>query len=177
MAALPKDPAMLLSAVNMKLRDFYDSLDALCDDLDVARESIETSLAGIGYTYDAEKKVYDRDEDGNIKYIEIDGEKIAVEIGTEPGYNDPVLFYANISAGKGDVQVDVFGSSVDYSRTISTCDMDCPITKLTRLWIGCEPQYNEDGSVNGDSANYEVAAPPAKSLNGIVIAIKELPEG
>ena len=26
-------------------------------------------------TYDAEKKVYDRDEDGNIKYIEIDGEK------------------------------------------------------------------------------------------------------
>ena len=49
-------------------------------------------------TYDAEKKVYDRDEDGNIKYIEIDGEKIPVEIGTEPGYSDPVLFYANISA-------------------------------------------------------------------------------
>ena len=45
------------------------------------------------------------------------------------------------------------------------------------IWIGCEPQYNEDGSVNGDSANYDVAAPPAKSLNGIVIAIKELPEG
>lgn len=43
-------------------------------------------------TYDAEKKVYDRDEDGNIKYIEIDGEKIPVEIGTEPGYSDPVLF-------------------------------------------------------------------------------------
>ena len=43
---------MLLSAVNMKLRDFYDSVDSLCDDLDVARESIETSLAGIGYTYD-----------------------------------------------------------------------------------------------------------------------------
>ena len=29
----------------MKLHDFYDSLDALCDDLDVARESIEASLA------------------------------------------------------------------------------------------------------------------------------------
>ena len=75
------------------------------------------------------------------------------------------------------MQADVFGSSVDYSRTISTCDMTCPITKLTRIWIGCEPKYNDDGSVNGDSANYEVAAPPAKSLNGIVIAIKELPEG
>nr|DAV15613.1 MAG TPA: hypothetical protein [Caudoviricetes sp.] len=128
-------------------------------------------------TYSDEIPVYETDEDGNIKYIEIDGKMIPIPIGTMAGYNKPVVFYANISAGKGDVQADVFGSSVDYSRTISTCSMDCPITKLTRLWIGCEPQYNEDGSVNGDSANYEVAAPPAKSLNGIVIAIKELPEG
>ena len=57
-AALTVLAAMLLSAVNMKLRDFYDSLDALCDDLDVARESIEASLAGIGYTYDAEKNQF-----------------------------------------------------------------------------------------------------------------------
>lgn len=128
-------------------------------------------------TYSDEIPVYETDDDGKIKYTKVDGELIPIPIGTMAGYNKPVVFYANISAGKGDVQADVFGSSVDYSRTISTCDMDCPITKLTRLWIGCEPQYNEDGSVNGDSANYEVAAPPAKSLNGIVIAIKELPEG
>lgn len=128
-------------------------------------------------TYSDEIPVYETDENGKIKYTEVDGELIPIPIGTMAGYNKPVVFYANISAGKGDVQADVFGSSVDYSRTISTCDMTCPITKLTRLWIGREPQYNEDGSVNGDSANYEVAAPPAKSLNGIVIAIKELPEG
>lgn len=128
-------------------------------------------------TYSEEIPVYETDEDGKIKYTEIDGELVPIQIGIMAGYNKPVVFYANISAGKGDVQADVFGSSVDYSRTISTCDMDCPITKLTRLWIGREPQYNEDGSVDGDSANYEVAAPPAKSLNGIVIAIKELPEG
>ena len=30
MQTLPKDPIMLLSTVNMKLRDFYDSLDELC---------------------------------------------------------------------------------------------------------------------------------------------------
>ena len=128
-------------------------------------------------TYSDEITVHETDDDGNIKYTEIDGEMIPIPIGTMAGYNKPVVFYANISAGKGDVQADVFGSSVDYSRTISTCDMTCPITKLTRIWIGCEPKYNDDGSVDGDSANYEVAAPPAKSLNGIVIAIKELPEG
>ena len=27
---LPKDPMMLFSFINMKLRDFYPSLDALC---------------------------------------------------------------------------------------------------------------------------------------------------
>ena len=31
---LPKDPMLLLSVVNMKLRDEYDSLDALCEDLE-----------------------------------------------------------------------------------------------------------------------------------------------
>ena len=34
---IPKDPVMLLSFVNLKLRDFYSSLDALCEDLDAER--------------------------------------------------------------------------------------------------------------------------------------------
>ena len=55
---LPGDPAMLLSVVNTKLRDFYDSLDTLCDDLDAERESSEKTLAGIGYTYNSEKNQF-----------------------------------------------------------------------------------------------------------------------
>lgn len=50
--ALPNDPIMLLSVVNMKLRDSYSSLDALCDDLDESRESIEKTLSSVGYNYD-----------------------------------------------------------------------------------------------------------------------------
>ena len=38
---LPKDPVLLLSVVNMKLRDFYSNLDALCDDLDCNRAELE----------------------------------------------------------------------------------------------------------------------------------------
>lgn len=49
--ALPKDPIMLLSVVNMKLRDTYSSLDALCDDLDESRADIEKTLSSAGYTY------------------------------------------------------------------------------------------------------------------------------
>ncbi len=49
---LPRDPVMLLSAVNMKLRDQYASLDALCEDMDVSREEIERVIAEAGYAYD-----------------------------------------------------------------------------------------------------------------------------
>ena len=49
---IPNDPAMLLSFVNMKLRDFYPDLDALCADLRVSRKEIEEKLAGIDYEYD-----------------------------------------------------------------------------------------------------------------------------
>ena len=51
---LPNDPVMLLSAVNMRLRDRYATLDALCEDEDISREELEKKLSEIGYTYDAE---------------------------------------------------------------------------------------------------------------------------
>ncbi|MCI8898782.1 MAG: DUF4250 domain-containing protein [Lachnospiraceae bacterium] len=55
---IPKDPVMLLSFINLKLRDFYDDLDALCDDLDIDRQEIENKLAVIDYRYDSEKNQF-----------------------------------------------------------------------------------------------------------------------
>ncbi len=55
---IPKDPVMLLSFINLKLRDFYDDLDALCDDLDIDRQDIENKLAVIDYRYDSEKNKF-----------------------------------------------------------------------------------------------------------------------
>ena len=51
---IPDDPVMLLSFVNLKLRDFYKNLEALCDDLDIERTVLEEKLAGIDYHYDKE---------------------------------------------------------------------------------------------------------------------------
>ena len=45
---------MLFSVVNMKLRDQYASLDALCDDLDSERAELERRLAEAGFEYSAE---------------------------------------------------------------------------------------------------------------------------
>ena len=49
---LPKDPMLLLSVVNTKLRDQFTSLDALCEDMQAEREEMETKLQNIDYTYD-----------------------------------------------------------------------------------------------------------------------------
>lgn len=55
---IPNDPVMLLSFVNLKLRDFYGSLTDLCDDLDADRAEIEAKLAKIDYHYDEEKNQF-----------------------------------------------------------------------------------------------------------------------
>ncbi len=55
---LPKDPLMLLSYVNMKLRDNYGSLDRLCEELDVNEQEITDSLASVGYHYNKERNQF-----------------------------------------------------------------------------------------------------------------------
>jgi len=49
---LPKDPVMLASYLNTKLRDEYDSLESLCGDMDVSMEEIAKTLAKAGLAYD-----------------------------------------------------------------------------------------------------------------------------
>lgn len=44
MDEFPKDPVILMSFLNMKLRDFYSSLDELCDDLDIDRRELDDYL-------------------------------------------------------------------------------------------------------------------------------------
>ena len=58
MQTLPKDPIMLLSFINMKLRDIYSSLDELCDDMEVDRAELETKLGQAGYEYSAENNKF-----------------------------------------------------------------------------------------------------------------------
>ena len=53
---IPNDPVMLLSFINLKLRDFYGSLDALCEDLDVDRKSefLKAKAESVSSVQDAE---------------------------------------------------------------------------------------------------------------------------
>ena len=55
---IPADPVILLSFVNMKLRDEYSDLDELCGALDVSRPDLEARLAAIGYQYSEENNQF-----------------------------------------------------------------------------------------------------------------------
>lgn len=55
---IPRDPAMLLSYVNLKLRDFYGNLDALCEDMELDRQELVEKLETIDYRYDEEKNQF-----------------------------------------------------------------------------------------------------------------------
>lgn len=49
---IPKDPVLLLSYINTRLRDQYVNLDALCDDLDIDKATLQETLSVIDYQYD-----------------------------------------------------------------------------------------------------------------------------
>jgi len=49
---LAMDPVILLSILNMKLRDNFSSLKALCDDVGIAEEEVISKIKVLGYEYD-----------------------------------------------------------------------------------------------------------------------------
>lgn len=55
---LPKDPVMLLSYMNMKLRDFYPSLQAFCEMEDEDMKQIVERLSTIDYHYDVNRNQF-----------------------------------------------------------------------------------------------------------------------
>ncbi len=55
---LPKDPMILLSFINTRLRDSYASLDDLCAELGIEKEDLEKQLAAVNYSYDPARNAF-----------------------------------------------------------------------------------------------------------------------
>ena len=49
---IPKDPMILLSYVNTQLRDYYDSLEALCTCRGLKKDELVAKMHSIDYEYD-----------------------------------------------------------------------------------------------------------------------------
>ena len=56
-----KDPNILLSVINTKLRDYYDSFEELCDKEDYSKDEAEeiiNILKNNGYIYDSKSNQF-----------------------------------------------------------------------------------------------------------------------
>jgi hypothetical protein len=80
-------------------------------------------------------------------------------------YGEPISTKITVSANRGEVSQQAFGSDLKYDREMSTHDMDCPIDEYTHLWI--------DGREPTETHNYIVKA-VSKSLNCIRYAIEKV---
>lgn len=100
-----------------------------------------------------------------------------IEIGDEfekrIGYFEPVKFNACLSTGQSNAEESPFGANISYDRVISTVE-SLPLDENSIIWINTKPTYLEDGSVDGSTADYKVAAPPLDGLNSLRIAVKKV---
>lgn len=87
----------------------------------------------------------------------------------ESGYTVPISFLATLSASRGNAYADMFGTNIDYTRTLSTVEK-LPIREESLIWVN-EPAMNPDGTVDSESADYSVTG-IAEGLVGVVIALK-----
>lgn len=55
---LPNDPIMLMSVINMQLRDKYSNLDELCDDMNQNKSELLAKLKNAGFEYDEENRKF-----------------------------------------------------------------------------------------------------------------------
>ena len=102
--------------------------------------------------------IYEKDEDGNIKYyVDGDGNKIPLIADEKVGFSEPKEFYANISNKLSEVLVKEFG--VDDSSTYVQIVTDkgyLPLKAGDVVWKKSEVGYDDDGFVNSTTADYEV---------------------
>lgn len=107
-----------------------------------------------------EVPIYERDEEGNIIYIDVDGQKVPVETGeTEIGYSKPVHFRGNIAMSGGEAEAKSFGVDISEYDAILLMDKGrIPIDETSLIWHTSEVKYidKQNTIVDRKSADYTI---------------------
>lgn len=125
--------------------------------LDINKQAMKYSLQEQTVT------VYEKDEDGNLKFYETeDGEKIYYT-HEETGFSEPIDFRANISFSGGEAQSKEYGfDTADFDAILLTDRNMLPIQKGDLIWLDSKPTYTDDSLVDETSADFTVVgAKPA----------------
>ena len=84
---------------------------------------------------------------------------------TEITYTTPVKTYMNVSGGRGQADIALFGLVSNFSRTVATDDLVTPFNTETVFWIEADPDT--------ELHDYRVVA-VARTINQVVIALEEV---
>lgn len=107
-----------------------------------------------------EVPIYERDEEGNIIYIDVDGQKVPVETGeTEIGYDKTVDFRGNIAMSGGESEAKSFGVDISDYDAILLMEKDrIPIDETSLICHTSEVKYIDEQNtiVDRKSADYTV---------------------
>ncbi|MBQ0097907.1 MAG: hypothetical protein KBS62_03100 [Oscillospiraceae bacterium] len=107
------------------------------------------------------KTIYYAVCNGSSEIVDADGNKTS---RYELQYSEQVKAKMSISPDNGIISSNGYGLADEYKRTMTTADMNCPITDNTKLWIGIEPT---------EKHNYIVES-VSKGLNLIVYKLKKV---
>lgn len=113
------------------------------------------------------QKLWYSNYESNIPIVDENGDETG---DYDNGYTAPVAFLASLSASKGSAYADIFGTNLNYTRTLSTVEK-LPITEESLIWKS-EPITDADGTADKETADYTVAG-IADGLSGVVVALKE----
>ena len=83
----------------------------------------------------------------------------------ELSYTTPVRTLMNVSGGRGQANVSLFGLTDTFARTATTDDLETPFDTSCVFWVECDP----------DTApfNYRVVA-VSRTINQVVLALAEV---
>ena len=120
--------------------------------------------------------IYNTDDNGNINYIIVDGEKVPVETGEYQIIDEKLVdFKANINSTLTEAFIKAFGVDDSSDKaTIVGVKNKIPLKVGMRIWRNSEVEYNEDGSIDIDSADYVVVATNDEALNEDSFLLKKV---
>lgn len=83
----------------------------------------------------------------------------------EVSYTDPVKTLMNVSGGRGQADIALFGLTQTFARTATTEDLDTKWNTETVFWIETDP--------DSEPFDYRVAA-VSRTINQVVLALAEV---
>lgn len=103
------------------------------------------------------KPVYERDENGDIIYRIIGGDKIPIKTGEDDDYySNPITFYNSISANLTEDELQAFGAESNVSAKMTYKRDQYPFRTGTLIWKNSEVKYLDENTPDPTSADYRV---------------------